>query len=180
MRLRLITTLLAALVLPVAACSSGSSQDSLPPPTEAAAPTPTAAACTAFSESVGGVTVARTGGGAPEITIAAGAEQASELTVVDLCPGSGPGADAASIITVDYVGVTLSTGEEFDSTFGQQPATFPLGRLIPGWQQGLEGMQAGSSRLLIIPAELAYGDAGADAGGPSGTLVFVVDLLAIT
>jgi peptidylprolyl isomerase len=177
MRVRLLLTFAAALTL--AACS-GSSDSSLPEPTEIAVPSPTATACASFDRTEDGVTVQRTDDGAPTITIAPDAAQATELVVVDLCEGSGPAVTAADTVTVDYLGVTLATGETFDSSYGQGPATFPLAGLIPGWQQGLEGMQAGGTRLLIIPAELAYGEAAADSGGPSGTLVFVVDLLAIT
>jgi peptidylprolyl isomerase len=84
-------------------------------------------------------------------------------------------------VTVNYVGVGQQSGTVFDSSWQRgQPATFPLDGVIQGWSQGLVGMQPGGRRLLIIPAELAYGDAGAGADiAPGETLVFVVDLIEV-
>ena len=72
-----------------------------------------------------------------------------------------------------------AVGQVFDSSWQRgEPATFPLDGVIQGWSQGLVGMQPGGRRLLVIPAELAYGDAGAGADiAPGETLVFVVDLI---
>jgi FKBP-type peptidyl-prolyl cis-trans isomerases 1 len=84
---------------------------------------------------------------------------------------------------VHYVGVSFSTGKEFDSSWNrQQPFAFRLGagEVIAGWDQGVAGMRVGGRRQLTIPARLAYGDRGA--GGvikPGETLVFVVDLLGV-
>ena len=61
-----------------------------------------------------------------------------------------------------------------------QPATFSLAQVIPGWQQGIPGMKIGGRRVLVIPASLGYGAAGGGPIGPNETLVFVVDLLAIS
>jgi peptidylprolyl isomerase len=85
-------------------------------------------------------------------------------------------------VTVNYVGVGQQSGQVFDSSWQRgQPATFPLDGVIQGWSEGLVGMQPGGRRLLIIPAELAYGDAGAGADiAPGETLVFVVDLIEAT
>ena len=82
---------------------------------------------------------------------------------------------------VHYVGVAYSTGEEFDASYNRgAPFTFPLGggRVIAGWDQGVQGMRVGGRRELIIPPQLGYGDRGAGGViGPGETLIFVVDLL---
>jgi peptidylprolyl isomerase len=102
----------------------------------------------------------------------------------DIVRGKGPPAKPGDTLTVQYVGVTFSTGEEFDSSWSSgQPFTFPLGagRVIPGWDSGMVGMRRGGRRMLTIPPEQAYGPQGTPDGsiGPNETLVFVVDLLAI-
>ena len=60
-----------------------------------------------------------------------------------------------------------------------EPATFPLDGVIAGWQQGLPGMQSGGQRLLVIPGELAYGEAPPPGILPNETLIFLVDLQAV-
>ncbi len=105
----------------------------------------------------------------------------TELQVVDLTVGDGAEATAGAQVSVHYVGVAHSTGEEFDSSYNRgTPLDFPLGagRVIPGWDSGVAGMKVGGRRQLIIPPHLAYGDRGA--GGvikPGETLIFVVDLV---
>ena len=84
-------------------------------------------------------------------------------------------------LSMHYVG-KLQDGSTFDSSRGRGPFDFTLGRgeVIMGWDRGLEGMCAGESRVLTIPAALAYGERGA--GGvipPGATLTFDVELLAI-
>ena len=79
------------------------------------------------------------------------------------------------------MGVNYSNGKEFDSSFDSgQPFTFTLGagEVIPGWDEGVEGMKVGGRRQLIIPPRLAYGAEGSPpAIGPNETLIFVIDLL---
>jgi peptidylprolyl isomerase len=86
-------------------------------------------------------------------------------------------------VTVQYVGVDYKNGKEFDSSWSRnEPFSFTLGagEVIPGWDQGVEGMKVGGRRELIIPPNLAYGEAGAPpAIGPNETLVFVIDLLEV-
>lgn len=84
---------------------------------------------------------------------------------------------------MQYVGVDYETGKEFDASWDRgEPFPFQLavGMVIPGWDQGLEGMKVGGQRELVIPARLAYGKQGSPpAIGPDATLVFVIDLLGI-
>ena len=107
----------------------------------------------------------------------------SELEVTDVTVGDGPEAAAGQVVSVQYVGVSHSTGEEFDASWNRgQPLRFQLGngQVIPGWDQGVQGMRVGGRRRLVIPPHLAYGERGA--GGvikPNETLVFVVDLVEV-
>ncbi len=84
-------------------------------------------------------------------------------------------------MTVHYRG-TLVDGREFDSSYERnQPATFPLNRVIPGWTEGLQLMRVGSKYKFYIPPQLAYGKRGAPGSiiGPDETLIFEVELLDI-
>jgi peptidylprolyl isomerase len=103
----------------------------------------------------------------------------AELVIQDVVKGKGEAVKAEDTITIQYVGVSFSTGKEFDSSWSRgEPATFPLGGLIPGWQQGIPGMRPGGRRVLIIPPEQAYGASPDPASGiaPNETLIFVIDL----
>jgi peptidylprolyl isomerase len=104
------------------------------------------------------------------------------LVVEDITEGSGAVVGAHDMVRVDYVGVSQSTGEQFDSSYGREPVEFSLDGVIPGWSEGLLGMKEGGRRQLVIPADMAYGDtpppgSGIEAGE---ALVFVVDLLEVT
>ncbi len=107
----------------------------------------------------------------------------TDLVITDLVVGDGDEAVAGRNVSVHYVGVAYSTGEEFDASYNRGSAfQFPLGggRVIAGWDQGVQGMKVGGRRQLVIPPHLGYGDRGA--GGaikPGETLIFVVDLLAV-
>jgi peptidylprolyl isomerase len=106
-----------------------------------------------------------------------------KLVTNDLEEGSGAEAKAGDAVTVQYVGVNYKTGKEFDSSWSRsEPFTFTLGagEVIPGWDQGIEGMKVGGRRELVIPPQLGYGTAGAPpAIPPNETLIFVVDLEAV-
>jgi len=101
--------------------------------------------------------------------------------VEDLIEGTGPAAESGQEVSVQYVGVDYKTGKEFDASWDRgQPFTFQLGAgmVIPGWDQGIEGMKVGGRRQLTIPPELAYGPQGQPPViAPNATLVFVVDLI---
>ena len=105
---------------------------------------------------------------------------ASGLVYRSLREGKGASPTAADTVKVNYRG-TLLDGTEFDSSYKRnEPATFPLGRVIPCWTEGVQRMKVGGKAELVCPPELAYGDRGA--GGmipPSATLRFEIELLAI-
>lgn len=118
----------------------------------------------------------------PEIDFPEG-QPPADLEIQDIWEGDGAEAKAGDFVKVHYVGVAFSTGEEFDASWNRGEAfAFPLGggRVIKGWDRGVQGMKVGGRRRLTIPAHLGYGDRGA--GGaikPGETLIFVVDLLSV-
>jgi peptidylprolyl isomerase len=118
----------------------------------------------------------------PELPAPEG-EPPSELVIRDIVKGKGAKAKAGDTLTMQYVGVAWSNGEQFDASWDAgQPFPFQLGAgmVIQGWDEGMAGMQKGGRRLLVIPPDKGYGEQGAgDAIGPNETLVFVVDLLEI-
>ena len=107
----------------------------------------------------------------------------ADLLIEDITVGEGTEATAGQFVSVHYVGVSHSTGEQFDASWDRGEAfQFPLGggRVIAGWDQGVQGMKVGGRRKLVIPPHLGYGARGA--GGvikPNETLIFVVDLLGV-
>jgi peptidylprolyl isomerase len=107
----------------------------------------------------------------------------AELELTDQVEGTGPEARPGQPVTVHYVGVAYSTGQQFDASWDRGEAfTFPLGagRVIRGWDEGVAGMRVGGRRTLRIPPHLGYGDRGA--GGvikPGESLIFVVDLIEV-
>jgi peptidylprolyl isomerase len=106
-----------------------------------------------------------------------------KLVKEDVVKGKGPGAKPGDTVIVNYVGVSFSTGEEFDSSWdsGQPfPVQLGAGDVIEGWEKGLVGIRKGGRRKLTIPPEQAYGAAGAPPSiAPNETLVFVIDALDI-
>ena len=118
----------------------------------------------------------------PVIEVPDGAPS-EQLEIEDLEEGSGPEAKAGDEVTVQYVGVDYKEGKEFDASWDRgEPFSFTLGEglVIPGWEEGVEGMKVGGRRELIIPPDLAYGAAGSPPTiAPNETLIFVIDLLAV-
>ncbi|MFY1693325.1 FKBP-type peptidyl-prolyl cis-trans isomerase [Plantactinospora sp. WMMB782] len=113
-------------------------------------------------------------------TVEAGGGELSKLTVKSLIEGTGPAVRAGQTIMVNYVGVSYRTGQEFDASWNRgEPyqEQIGVGRVLPGWDQGLVGVKVGSRVQLDIPAELAYGENPRE-GQPAGPLRFVVDILA--
>ncbi len=101
-----------------------------------------------------------------------------QYKVVDKGAGKKPSRD--STVTVHYRGRLLD-GTEFDSSYKRnQPATFQVGGVIPGWTEALQLMQEGARWRLYIPSELAYGERGAGPMiGPNATLIFDVELISV-
>lgn len=99
------------------------------------------------------------------------------LILEDLVVGTGAECKPNATVTIHYRG-TLENGEEFDSSHKRgRPATFPLGSLIKGWQQGIPGMKVGGKRKLTIPYQLAYGEAGRPPTiPPKATLIFEIEM----
>lgn len=96
-----------------------------------------------------------------------------------IAKGEGPSPKPTDIVKAKYHG-TLIDGTVFDSTRerGDQPAEFPLNRVIPGWTEGLQLMNKGAKYKLYVPSELAYGERGAGGKvGPNQALIFEVELV---
>ena len=159
---RLILLVLACAALLVAGCGSDSSKESEATSTPAAEATPEATK--------------------PEITVPKG-KAPKKLVVKDIKEGTGAEAKAGSNVTVQYVGTSFKNGRQFDASWDRgEPFSFQLGAgsVIPGWDQGVQGMKVGGRRQLVIPPDLAYGPQGSPpAIGPNETLVFVVDLVSV-
>ena len=158
---RLILLALACAALVVAGCGSDSEQP-------ASSTTPEPASTPAATK--------------PEITVPKG-KAPKKLVVKDLKVGSGPVAKAGKTVQVQYVGISFANGRQFDASWDRgEPFGFQLGagQVIPGWDQGVEGMKVGGRRQLVIPPDLAYGKQGSPpAIAPNETLVFVIDLLGV-
>ena len=144
--------------------------------TPAATPAPSAVPAAATPAAASPVEVAR------QAAIAAG------IKITDLKLGKGQAVLAGATVRVDYTGWLQDTakpdgkGMKFDSSVDRgDPFIFPLGhhQVIPGWDLGVAGMQAGGSRLLVIPPEMGYGAKGTPGGPipPNATLVFEVKLI---
>ena len=108
----------------------------------------------------------------------------ADLVVTEITEGDGDEATAGATVSVHYVGVAHSTGEEFDASYNRgEPLKFRLGvgQVIQGWDQGLQGMRVGGRRTITIPPHLGYGDRGAGSAIKGGeTLIFVVDLVEVS
>jgi peptidylprolyl isomerase len=204
MRLRLLpfTTLAAALTL--AACgtsstttSSSSNADTAhiipapskaqtlkPPPTKPltikASTTPATKTKTASVPSTGPLSTE------PKITVPKGPAP-TKLVVKDLIVGTGAVAKSGDELTVDYVGALYKNGSIFAASWNQGgpkgvPFQFELGvgAVLSGWDKGLVGMRVGGRRELIIPPSLAYKNVAQSKIPANSTLIFIVDLLAVS
>jgi peptidylprolyl isomerase len=115
--------------------------------------------------------------GAPEVPVKEGPPP-TELVTEDLRAGDGAEVAKGANVTVNYIGVSCSTGAIFDTSYGREPATFPLDQVIPGWTNGIPGMKVGGQRLLGIPSAQAYGPEGRPPQiPPDESLWFVVEVL---
>jgi peptidylprolyl isomerase len=165
--LRLVTLIASAAALLPAACGSDEESGSA----GAEEPTDTAAEARATLEDTSVKPAIEKPSGSPP----------RRLEKEDIVRGKGRPAKPGDRVTVQYVGVAFSTGEEFDASWDSgQPFTFSLGagEVIPGWDRGIVGMKQGGRRKLTIPPEQAYGATGAPPDiAPNETLVFMVDLV---
>jgi peptidylprolyl isomerase len=162
----------------VAAC--GDDDDAASETAATATPTPTETASAAGVEALVQGTSKKTGA-KPEFPAPEG-DPPSELVIRDIVKGKGPKAKPGDTLTMQYVGTSWSNGQQFDASWDAgQPFPFQLGAgmVIPGWDQGMVGMQKGGRRLLVIPPDLGYGPQGSGPIGPNETLIFVVDLVEI-
>ena len=118
----------------------------------------------------------------PTITIPASANPPAKTTVRNVIEGDGAPVAKGNLVVVKYVGLSWSTGKQFDSSWDRnEPTSFTLddSQVIKGWVEGLTGVKTGSRVLLVIPPDSGYGKAGRPEAGikKNETLVFAVDVL---
>ena len=167
------SVLVISTALMLTACSSSSDETSTPAASQSSDSAP------ALTGTPVSVEVTGEAGSEPVVAITPG-DPVTELEVTDVIVGEGDAVQAGATVTAHYVGYGAATGQMFDSSWVRgEPATFPLANVILGWQEGLVGMQVGGRRLLVIPAELGYGNKPPPGSGiePGETLIFVVDLV---
>ena len=118
----------------------------------------------------------------------AGTTDPTKLLAKDLVVGTGKAATPTSAVKVQYEGVLYKKGTEFDASWksGSAPVSFSLTGVVAGFTQGIGGttglapMKVGGRRLLVLPASLGYGTKGQGSIPANASLVFVVDLAAVT
>jgi len=118
--------------------------------------------------------------GKPQLTAT---DAVTELVVTDEVVGTGDEVTAGATVTAHYVGVSASTGSQFDASWDRgAPISFPLDGVIRGWSEGLLGMRVGGRRTLVIPGDMAYGANPPPGAGiaPNETLVFTVDMVDVS
>ncbi|MFF3570647.1 FKBP-type peptidyl-prolyl cis-trans isomerase [Nocardia jiangxiensis] len=179
-------TAVTAAAVALTACSSSSTSSSSASSTSAAASTAPQAQSAAPASHGRECTAddVKTAGGfgqAPTITIPDDCDPPTHLVTKDLITGTGPAAKTGDQVSMNYTLVTWSDKKKLDSSFDRHEP-FPLqlgaGQVIPGWDQGLVGIQQGGRRLLIIPPNLGYGEGG-NGIKPNETLVFVTDAVKV-
>jgi peptidylprolyl isomerase len=173
---RALVVLAAVALLAIAGCGSSSSTTGSTGESESTSTTEAETTTSTSAEATSSDNAKLT---KPKVTVPKGPPP-KQLVVKDLREGTGATAKAGDEVTVQYVGVDYKTGKQFDASWDRgEPFTFTLGagEVIPGWDQGVEGMKVGGRRELIIPPELAYGPQQVGTIAPNSTLVFVIDLL---
>ena len=171
---RKLTLCLLALALLAAGCGGDDSEQAAAPKPAESTPAPTATAAPAA--------ISKNLDEKPEVPKPSG-DPPAKLKIEDIVKGKGKRAKSGDDVTVQYVGVSFTTGEQFDASWDRgQPFAFALGagQVIPGWDKGVAGMRVGGRRKLTIPPDLAYGPDGQPPTiQPNETLIFVVDLLKV-
>ena len=145
-------------------------------PTETTPSTPT----TGKPFSLASIKVSKDTSKKPTITKPSG-DPPTKLVQKDIVVGKGAAAKDGDNLSMHYLGA-LFDGEQFEASWdASPPKPFDLvlgqGNVIPGWDQGIVGMKKGGRRLLVIPPDLAYGEAGQGNIPPNATLMFVVDVV---
>lgn len=171
-----------ASLLVAAGCSSGTSSQGLGGQGTTATTTTTTAPAGASAGTGIEWSPAGSFGTKPTVVVPSGSAP-TQLLTHDLIVGSGATAEAGHTVTVQYVGYSWTTKQQFDASWDRgQPFMFELGvhQVISGWDQGVAGMKVGGRRELVIPPKLAYGASSPGAGiAANDTLIFVVDLLKV-
>lgn len=180
-----VITLLAAAAVGLGACGEDEGGDAaLEPAIPATTPTETTTTPSASSTGrpfrLASIEVSTDTSKKPTITKPRG-DPPAELVTKDIVMGKGAAAEAGDSLSMHYLGV-LFDGEQFDTSWDAEPPKpfdFVLGQgdVIPGWDQGIEGMKVGGRRLLVIPSDLAYGESGQGSIPPGAALIFVVDVV---
>jgi peptidylprolyl isomerase len=165
----------------LAGCGSSTPPASTPPPADSvsaaapapATPIPAVAGVPALTGNPSDVTKqssAKAGTGTPP----------TKVITQDIVVGKGAAAKLTNTVDVRYTGTLYTDGSEFDSSWsrGDAPATFPLSGVVPGFAQGIAGMQPGGRRVIVIPPDQGYGSTDNGPIPANSTLVFVVDLVA--
>ncbi|MGH8861083.1 MAG: FKBP-type peptidyl-prolyl cis-trans isomerase [Jatrophihabitantaceae bacterium] len=159
-------------------------------PTATPTPTPSTSYPTATGPTVtfAGVTVkgAKDLKGSPVVT-SKSAKSATKLATKDLVLGTGKAATPTSSVSVQYYGVLYKNGQYFDSSWKRgMPAQFPLTGVVKGFTQGIGGtkgvapMKVGGRRIIIVPSALGYGPQAQPGIPANSSLVFIVDLKAVS
>jgi peptidylprolyl isomerase len=122
-------------------------------------------------------------GDKPKIKVTKGEKPAATLRTTVLRKGTGPKVAKGDLLVADYLGSIYKSGKVFDNSYDRKsPAAFPIGvgKVVPGWDKALVGVQAGSRVLMVLPPKEGYGKKGNPQAGIKGTdsLVFVVDVIA--
>ena len=175
--------LLAVAALGVGACGDDDDpavDNSVPPAAAAPAPEPTTTATTAepAADTIQKLEISTDLKTKPTIAKPAG-DPPTKLYSRDIVKGKGKKAASGDSVSVQYVGVSYSNGEQFDASWDRgDPFQFQLGAqmVIAGWDQGVAGMRVGGRRMLVIPPDLGYGATGQGSIAPNETLIFVIDL----
>lgn len=178
---RATAALLATAALGAAACGDTNGPDQIAKfatAPESSATTATTAAKPSSGDPIQKLTISEDLTAKPDIPKPAG-DPPTKLYQRDIVKGKGKQAKSGDKVTVQYVGALYDTGEQFDASWDRnKPFAFELGAggVIEGWDQGVPGMRVGGRRLLVVPSDLAYKQAGQGSIPPGATLMFVIDL----
>lgn len=177
---------LAVMALALAACGSSKAPGVVEAPGGPTAPSSGAQTVTATTPTTVNPPIPPALAKKPTVSVPKGAPP-KNLVIKDLIKGTGKTAKAGNTVTVNYVAVLYKNGQQFGTTWTSGPHTpfqaqltsGPSG-VIQGWVKGVPGMKVGGRRELIIPPSLGYGSRAAGSIPPNSTLVFVIDLLAVS